>query len=112
MLPEQGHLAAFSGVRPDELQGHAVHQRAGARSEPRQATANTAVGTDPSASTSLVLWLTRPSTVPTMIPARTRAPTTSSRRCLMTPMATPAAGNTPASSKAVTADRPAERSRL
>ena len=71
-----------------------------------------AVGTDPSTSSSLVLWLTKPSTVPTTIPARTRAPTMSSRRFWMAPMDTPRAGNTPLSSRAVTAVRPAERSRL
>src|SRR5579872_508230 len=80
-------------------------------SEPRQATPNMAVGTDPSSRTSRVLWLISPSTAPATIPARTRAPTTSSRRCRMTPTATPRAGNTPLSTRAVTVLIPAERSR-
>src|ERR1700722_6607857 len=48
------------------ISGRDVH------SEPRQATPNMAVGTDPSISTSLALWLIRPSTVPASIPASMR----------------------------------------
>jgi hypothetical protein len=96
----------MNSTEKPNISGRRVH------SDPRQATPNMTVGTDPSISTSLALWLIRPSTVPASIPARTRAPTTSIRRCWMTPMATPSAGNTPLSTSAVTVLIPAERSRL
>ena len=65
-----------------------------------------------STSSNLALWKARPRRVPTTIPASTRPPTTSSRLFRMAAMATPRTGNTPLSSRAATADHPAERSAL
>jgi hypothetical protein len=80
------------------------------RTEPRQASANTTEGTDPSRRKSLALWLVRPSIVPTRMPARIITAMTSSRRSTTAPMAMPSAGSTPLITSAATAPSPAERS--
>jgi hypothetical protein len=75
-------------------------------SEPRQINPNTPVETDPSSSTSFGLWLTSPRMAPAAMPARTSTPTASTRRCPMTPMIIPTAGNTPLSTSAATVLNP------
>jgi hypothetical protein len=70
------------------IHGRRVH------SEPRHTRPNTAVGTEPSASSSRVSPLTRPKTAPTGIPASTRAPIASRRRWRTRSATTPKAGKT------------------
>jgi hypothetical protein len=112
VLPQVGELAAGRVSGPMNSRASRYISGFGVAREPRQISPNPVVVTDPSSSTSLGLWLTRPRMAPSAMPASTRTPIASARRCPMMPMITPAAGNTPLSTSAATALNPFERSRL